>query len=691
MTDNTVANIWGDIIRTIYRLLDSVVYWILGLMYQIFFNVASAELFTNETVKNFYGRVQLILGVFMIFKLAVSIVKGIVNPDSFTDKNNGMGNIIYRIIFSLVMLTIIAPINIPNAQNEYEIQLNNNGLLFGTLYSLQNRILSNNTLGRLILGTTDGNTTTSDGTVSGSNKQNQKLEESADMFTSTILKGFIRINLKEGKEDETQSENWMCPELDEDTKSVYTDLNADPEQVIALTTLKCDAEDASLFAKIIGSDQRYMFAYKGLISAIVGGVFVWILLNFTVDIAVRAIKLAILRLLAPIPIIAYIDPNGEKQTFNSWTKLLTSTYLDLFIRLAIIYFVIFLIQDIITNGLVINKATGVVGILTYIFIFLGLFIFAKQAPKFIKQIFGMKDDGGKMFGGFGEALGIGAAGLGMVGSGIAGYKAAKEENDALNPNQNLLNGFRNVGSGFANALAGGYAGLKGVAGAKDHHTQAAIKAVQQQNALRSAHSTMPGRLADNLYGLANGKSLAARDQAVLDANKKAASSIKKFKGTAVDEAMKKGTYGTVSTAHDRTGLLSGIQFNYRNLEAAMKAKDDTGQFTYTDAAGTSHSLNVSMFDSNTMADIEDTQTARYLAADYDVATGKFNNNKIQTDWSYAQHDLGDAEISYTGNYLGETSYGDIGKAIGTANTNASTMENDMRHIMNRANNQANKK
>ena len=54
MTDNTVANIWGDIIRTIYRLLDTVVYWLLGLMYQIFFNVASAELFTNETVKNFY-------------------------------------------------------------------------------------------------------------------------------------------------------------------------------------------------------------------------------------------------------------------------------------------------------------------------------------------------------------------------------------------------------------------------------------------------------------------------------------------------------------------------------------------------------------------------------------------------------------------------------------------------------------
>ena len=177
MVDNTVANIWGDIIRTIYRLLDTVVYWLLGLMYQIFFNVASAELFTNETVKNFYGRVQLILGVFMIFKLAVSIVKGIVNPDTFVDKKEGMGNIIYRIMFSLVMLTIIAPINIPNAKNEYEIQLNNNGLLFGTLYSLQNRILSNNTIGRLIIGPG----------VSEQMTTPDNLSKVGSLFSSTVL------------------------------------------------------------------------------------------------------------------------------------------------------------------------------------------------------------------------------------------------------------------------------------------------------------------------------------------------------------------------------------------------------------------------------------------------------------------------------------------------------------------------
>ena len=481
MVDNTVANIWGDIIRTIYRLLDTVVYWLLGLMYQIFFNVASAELFTNETIKNFYGRVQLILGVFMIFKLAVSIVKGIVNPDTFVDKKEGMGNIIYRIMFALVMLTIIAPINIPNARNEYEIQLNNNGLLFGTLYSLQNRILSNNTLGKLILGTNDGVTVQVGNTNSGSQKQ--KLKEAADLFTSTILKGFIRINLSPdaASDDETQSGNWMCKDdLDEDTKQAYTGTNSkapDPEVVIGSTSLKCDAPNAGMIAKIFNSDQRYMFAYRGLISAIVGGVFVYILLNFTVDIAVRAIKLAVLRLLAPIPIIAYIDPNGEKQAFSSWTKLLTSTYLDLFIRLAIIYFVIFLVQDITMNGLVMNQATGVVGILTYIFIFLGLFIFAKQAPKFIKQVFGMKDDGGKLFGGFGEALGMaagfGAIGAATVGSAVTGWQANAASREARGLSTTGFGAMAsNVGGALLQGMKGGRSAFGAFAKAKDHHLKA---------------------------------------------------------------------------------------------------------------------------------------------------------------------------------------------------------------------------
>lgn len=409
MTDNSSAGIKNDLIRTLSSwLLDRPAYWLLGIIYQIFFNVASAELFTNATIKNFYNRVQLIIGVFMIFFLVVKILQWLINPDQMSDPKqpqNNFGNVISRVILALVMLVVLVPINIPNAKTEYEIQLNNNGLLFGTLYSLQNRLLSNNTLGRLILGTTDNQT-------ADSVSQGEKLQQSTNIFTSTILKGFLRINLvpenerKEcgGKDPELCNENRMCPTIDDDILKLYTALDASPSDLLDLINTSCtDASGGGIIASIkekfkrISGKERYLFAYIPIFPAVIALVFAFVLLGFTVDIAIRAIKLAVLRLIAPIPIISYIDPKSAKDgAFASWVKALSSTYLDLFIRLAVIYFVIFLIQDMIVNGVIINNGTGMIGILSCIFIWLGLFFFVRQAPKFFRDILGLKGNMGNI-------------------------------------------------------------------------------------------------------------------------------------------------------------------------------------------------------------------------------------------------------------------------------------------------------
>ena len=78
MTDYWNANTINDLIRSIFAFLDKVAYWLLGIMYEILFNVAEADIFSNETIRNFYSRIQLIIGVFMLFKLAVSIIQGII-------------------------------------------------------------------------------------------------------------------------------------------------------------------------------------------------------------------------------------------------------------------------------------------------------------------------------------------------------------------------------------------------------------------------------------------------------------------------------------------------------------------------------------------------------------------------------------------------------------------------------------
>ena len=104
MTDNNNADVIQDLLRRFGGVLNKGVYFLLGIMYQIFFNVSSAQLFETETIKNFYGRVQLIIGVFMIFKLAISILQGIMDPEKFAGAKEGFGTIITRIIIFLYLL-----------------------------------------------------------------------------------------------------------------------------------------------------------------------------------------------------------------------------------------------------------------------------------------------------------------------------------------------------------------------------------------------------------------------------------------------------------------------------------------------------------------------------------------------------------------------------------------------------------
>ena len=397
MTDYMTANTINDLFRSLFALLDKAAYTLLGWMYEILFNVASADIFANDTVQKFYGRMQMIIGVFMLFKLAVSIIQGIINPDTFTDKKAGFSTIIGRVVFALILLTALTPINIPGARSSYEINLNNNGLLFGTLYELQDRILENNTLGRLILGTGDGGTFSNNAQT-----QAERLKKSANMFTSTILKGFVRINLKESGSDETKPEDRVCSYIEQDVLDAYADLEASPNEILSLVNASCEYQNATGFFATMGkfftrlfTGDRYIFAYLPIISTIAAAIFIYILVGEIITIAIRSVKLAVLRLLAPIPIISYIDPKSEKDgAFGAWVKTLTSTYLELFIHLAVIYFVIFLIQDMIVNGLVINSGTGVIGVVSCIFIWIGLFFFVRQAPKFIQNILGVKGNAG---------------------------------------------------------------------------------------------------------------------------------------------------------------------------------------------------------------------------------------------------------------------------------------------------------
>ena len=437
-SDFQVVDVLSDAIRSVFSFFDRPAYWLLGISYQLFFNVAMSTIISNETILKFYNRVQLIIGVYMLFQLALIIIKGIVNPDDFTKSGGTASKFVVRIITVVFLFSTLVPMTGINPRNEFEEQIRDNGILFGALYSLQYRLLKNNTIGKLILGTSDD----APDYTSDSKDTDSTLEKTSNMFSSAVLKAFYRINLidkskrthQDGKNDEEILSNRVCQKLSKpEIIDAYMQIDQDPQVIISMVNESCNVGDwfESLpIVRIFTGKKRYVFVYMPFVSAIVAIIFVFILGSFTVDVAVRAIKLSILRLIAPIPLISYLDPKASKDgAFNAWVKTLTSTYVDLFIRLSVVYFVIFLIQDIIVNGLDIKTGDGVLGVISMIIIWIGLFIFAKQAPKFLRQAVGAKEGNFRLFGGLGEVLALGAAVGGVAGSAATNWRSSREENN----------------------------------------------------------------------------------------------------------------------------------------------------------------------------------------------------------------------------------------------------------------------
>lgn len=413
-SSSTVPGFFKDGLRTFCTVFDGIGVSLLGGIYKVFYLVANATIVKGDVLKVFYSRIQLIIGILMIFKLAMSILNIIINPDLVKDQKQGAGKIVTRIVVALFMLTLVIPINIPDAEtgslNGY---INDHGILFGFLYKAQDSILSENIIAKLVLGIQSDSEDTS--------MDVNNLSDIGNTMASTVLKVFIRINVKDDTQpacdyssDDDPCSNTLCPA--EVNASHYAEENVDPVIILDHINESCKPNGES--------GERYAFVYTFLLSGIIMIIMALIILGFTIDIAVRAIKLAVLRLIAPVPIISYINPPKQGGgAFDNWTKSLISTYVDLFVRLALVYFGLFLIRTVIDTGFDIFGDQAAQGSLFYkgialIFVILGILVFMKQAPAFIKDVLGIK---GKPMGNVGLSSLLGGTAMAIGGGGAAGF------------------------------------------------------------------------------------------------------------------------------------------------------------------------------------------------------------------------------------------------------------------------------
>lgn len=639
-----------DSLRSICITVDTFIYFILSFIFKIFFNIVNASFLDNDVINHFYSNIQLLLGVFITFRLCFSLINYIINPDKVSDSKMGASNFILRIVIALGMLTLLAPLSgIPDSAAEkgsYNEAIKNKGILFGTLQIVEDKILDQNIIAALVL--------------SNKNKETVSMgyEEQANAIISGIIKSFVWIS-----DSSCDNDSFGDYEVNQSYNAI---LGYAEEEVCKNTT-------------------TYAYSYNFIGSWICGALFIFIVAGFCVDVSVRLIKLTILRLIAPIPIISYISPNSEKNgTFGSWVKMLTKTYLDLFLRIAVIYFVVYVCSTLIGNDSIIFDSDNVVlNQLSKIFIWLGLFIFAKQAPKFLSDMLGLKGDGKGFFSGIGAVAGFGALGAGVLGSIVTGWRASAEENRIAGRTNRVTNFGRNLLSAATSGVGGVVVGGRAAFTAQDHMASAIFRAQQQRNALRASHSTLTGRIYDNFVTATTGQSPAAQDQRELELNNTAASTLTKWKEAVQKEAIKNGLDGIVEYT-DSNGVRRTGHFNYSRLQQAL-----------SNAVGDTFSLdgntyNVVDFNPTVMDSLLDSQTSRYMKG-LTTAGGKSYMDQIKMGgrlYSTREQTMFDSRAAGIDENIDE--YERIGAAMGTAYTNSTIRSTNLRHIARRANAQANR-
>ena len=343
---------WGiNFLRDIgFNIFDRGIYGILELFYDLFTTISRMTILSNDTIAAFASRLYAIIAIFMLFKATFSLLSLFVDPDKLSDSKVGAGKIVQRIITSLVLITLVPTI-------------------FQMAYGIQRAVLSENIIGNIILGI--------DTKTPGKQSIEVIQKNAGKTMGVTIFKGFFKP--------------FKGVTLTPEQQKLYDEASSIP--------------NFSKFGTLVNahtSGGEYVMDYSVFFSSIAGGFTAWIIMMFCFDIAIRSIKLSFLQLIAPIPILNYIDPKSGDTIFKKWVSTCVSTYADVFSRLAIIYFVIFIISEITAGPGIINvydTTTNLpmkdVGLFAGAFIIMGLLSFAQEAPKLISDILGIKMGSGK--------------------------------------------------------------------------------------------------------------------------------------------------------------------------------------------------------------------------------------------------------------------------------------------------------
>lgn len=369
MIGTLIANNWFiNILAAFFiSLLDSIAYLLLAAGYNIFYAVSQIDIFggtdAGETIYNeITARIYTAISIVMVFVFAYYLIMMIVDPEGGKDKAPSV----------LVKETVIAFITV---------------ILLPTVFKymslFQTHVITNNTIGNIILGS---------GGSSGDENINYGKQVSLIVFASFYHpEGTAYADYFNNDGTMVSNPKDVCTGggADSDVCDAWIEGLEGWQKDTGLGAIDSISKKSALYNTT--NDEGGMY-YMWIITTVVGVVAAWFFFSYAIDMGTRCVKLGFLQLIAPAPVLMKIFPSGKK-TFDAWFAEIKKCYLEIFLRLAIIFFIVKLctmvptfITAVLGSG---NNVSG--GFLTKalatVCLILGLLKFAKDAPQLFKTLF----------------------------------------------------------------------------------------------------------------------------------------------------------------------------------------------------------------------------------------------------------------------------------------------------------------
>ena len=298
------------------------IYPLIKKLYDLFMYLATFQFFDSKFISGVWNNLYILVGVIVLFAIAIKLISAMVNPDTLSDNKKGAKGAYFRAVISVVLIFIFPMI----FELSYKVQseLITNNFLTRTVFGFE--VEEGKSIGQILAWETFSSFCTP---VDADTKALVKIETYED---SPFLDGYYKL------EDNIDEIIWL-----------YNTIYADEIATTAIGTVTgaivgggtANPLGGAEIGAMAGGSIELGFEYHDLLCPLAGLLVAYELILLCMDTMFRSAKIAILELMLPIVLGAYVF---NPEILKKWAKEFFSTYISLFLKVLAIGFMILAIN-----------------------------------------------------------------------------------------------------------------------------------------------------------------------------------------------------------------------------------------------------------------------------------------------------------------------------------------------------------